>query len=108
MANWTRFITLNTSVRNSRLNRSVIDVFFNSEKLKLLIPGPRIVGSVRLSLPSVKAAGTVKHETLNQPFNLDCAEPLMALLQPGTTLGRSPRLKPVTFGVAVSASGKPS
>src|SRR5450432_3023748 len=67
-----------------------------------------MVGSVRLSLPNVYAVGTVKHATLNQSVSLVCADPLTVLLQPGTTLGRNPRLKPVTFGVAVSASGKPS
>src|SRR5579862_1554422 len=72
------------------------------------MPGPRSRGSVRLSLPSVYAAGTVKHATLNQPFKRDSAEPLTTGLQPGTTLGRRPRLKPVTLGGAVRASGKPS
>src|ERR1700712_3601737 len=72
------------------------------------MPGPRSWGSVRLSLPSVYAAGTVKHEVLNQFSSLDCAEPVVSLLQPAMTLGRRPRLKPVTLGLALSASGKPS
>src|SRR6516225_7378863 len=72
------------------------------------MPGPRSTGSVRLSPPSVYAAGTAKHDALNQLVRRDWAEPLTTGLQPGTTLGRRPRLKPVTLGVAVRASGKPS
>ncbi len=47
----------------------------------------------------------MKHAVLNQAFSRDWAEPLFSGLQPGTTFGRRPRLKPATFGVAVKASG---
>src|SRR5437763_9754162 len=78
-----------------------------TDKSQLLIPGPRITGSVRLSLPNVNAEGTVKQDVLNQRPIRAWAEPSIFLSQPKVTLGRNPVLKPVRFGVAVKPSGKP-
>src|ERR1700681_4158692 len=92
------------------LTLSVIGVFLNTAKSKLLIPGVRSVESVRDSLPKPHSGGGAKQDVLNQ---LVTWPPPEDLLQPDTTLGRTletPRLafsKAVPVPAQVILSGKP-
>ena len=71
------------------------------------MPCWRRLESTRGSFPNLKSAGCEKHEVLNHRVYLDCAEPSIALLQPGVTFGRSPVFRPFVLGVAVIPRGNP-
>src|SRR3954469_5820498 len=95
------------SVRKSRFISSVIGVRLTTEKSQFAMPGPRSTGSVRDSLPKVKAAGCAKAARLNQPLIRLCADPSISLFGL-TTFGRDPPpYELVRFVAVLNASGKP-
>src|SRR5579863_4710785 len=82
---------LKNSVRNSMPAFSPIMVRLNTAKSKLLIPGPRRLGSTRASFPNPHwnaplVVGAVKHDVLN---HCERWPPPAFLSQPDTTSGRT-------------------
>src|SRR6185295_18377634 len=102
-----RLKRLNFSVRNCSPTLSEIGVFLTTAKLKFAIPGVRVSGSVRATLPNVNGAGSVNADVSNQRLRRCCAGPLKRALVP-VLLGREPPPNELVLFTAVERlSGVP-
>src|SRR6185295_3450060 len=102
-----RLKRLNFSVRNWSPTLSVIGVFLTTAKLKFEIPGVRVSGSVRATLPNVNGGGRVNADVSNQRLRRCCAAPLKRALVP-VLLGREPPPNELVLFTAVERlSGVP-
>src|SRR6185295_4260390 len=102
-----RLKRLNFSVRNCSPTVSVIGVFLTTATLKFAIPGVRVSGSVRATLPNVNGAGRVNADVSNQRLRRGCAAPLSLALV-AVLLGREPPPNELVLFTAVERlSGVP-